>query len=304
MSERRKENIVVDEKAILDLYSRSTSIRAVARKLGCTTYIVQRTLKKHNATSKNWTLVERCKAEIIADYLSFAMTNAQMAKKYGISYQVLKVAFRRWKIIVPNRNTLLRKNGAWKTNGGHIYERWLAKYGKDIADKKRESWLTNSNAKRRRGKNHHGYGKPPHARAGRGISGWYRGHHFRSLKELAFMIELDSQNKKWQSGEKGEYQVKYQFEGKERTYHPDFVVENSVYEIKPKKAHADLLVLCKKEAAEKVFAQKGMCYYLVDVEARKTPIHTAFHAGLIRFDGYKYSPFVDRIKNLRPLQRG
>lgn len=79
------------------------------------------------------------------------------------------------------------------------------------------------------------FGKPSPVGSGCGISGWFEGNYFRSLFELSFMVYAKNSNIDIKSAETKEYRVPYILDGVDRTYCPDFVINNkTVVEIKPK----------------------------------------------------------------------
>lgn len=78
------------------------------------------------------------------------------------------------------------------------------------------------------GKNNPMYGKPAPSGSGNGWSGWYKGLYFRSLLELSFLIK----NSDVKSAEYIKIPYK-DYKGDERTYHPDFIKDKTIYEIKP-----------------------------------------------------------------------
>lgn len=102
------------------------------------------------------------------------------------------------------------------------------------------------------GKNNPMYGKPSPIGSGNGWSGWYKNWYFRSLLELSFMINyIEKQNLQWESGERAKYNISYtDWEGKERSYFPDFILEeNRMIEIKPTNLRNSKNVLLKENAA-------------------------------------------------------
>ena len=100
-------------------------------------------------------------------------------------------------------------------------------YGIDKANE-----LKKSMSKRSTGENNNMYGIPSPYNSGNGWNGWYKGHHFRSLLELSFMINyLEKNNIPIISAEK--ISIPYIEDGKKRTYHPDFKYNNIIFEVKP-----------------------------------------------------------------------
>jgi|SRR6478609_95876 len=79
------------------------------------------------------------------------------------------------------------------------------------------------------------YGKV-YANGGKSVKGYYKGLFFRSLLEYSFMKHLELTGVDLHNDVDYEcFQAKFVFEGRERTYRPDFYVksQNVVYEIKP-----------------------------------------------------------------------
>jgi len=156
-----------------------------------------------------------------------------------------------------------KQNGMW---GRSFYDVWLQKYGKEEADKKlllhKEKQSKNSSGSR-----NPMYGKLSPIGSGNGWSGWYKGWYFRSIKELSYMIYvIEKNNYKWSNGEK--ISIKYiNFDGKERTYRPDFVIENKyLIEVKPKKMMDTPQNRIKKVAAIEFCEKNGLEYRMVDVK--------------------------------------
>ena len=95
-------------------------------------------------------------------------------------------------------------------------------------------------------------GKPAPQGSGNGWSGWYKGWYFRSFLELSYMINvIEKQKLNWKNGELKEYKIPYiDYDGKQRNYFPDFVIENKIIiEIKPKNLKNSQVVLSKKQGA-------------------------------------------------------
>lgn len=134
------------------------------------------------------------------------------------------------------------------------------------------------------GENNPMYGKPSPQRSGNGWKGWYRGHYFRSLREAMFMISLDEKGLPWVTGEAKETTVPYTLNGVKRTYRPDFVVGDKVYELKPIRLHASPAVVAKRDAAIPFFAAIGKEYLICDVEVSYAKIAEYLDRGDIRFD--------------------
>lgn len=153
----------------------------------------------------------------------------------------------------------LKKNG----NRLHAFDIWKEKFGEDVANSKMNE-LRKRQSLNSSGENNPMYGKPPPVGSGAGWSGWFHGKFFRSLRELSFMLEMHNAGIEWINGELDIYKVEYTVNGRKATYRPDFIVGNIVYEIKPKALQKTNIVLLKKEAAERHFADLGMQYMIID----------------------------------------
>lgn len=151
-------------------------------------------------------------------------------------------------------------DGKTGMTGRSVYSVWVEKYGKEEADKRLEQFKIKT-SKNNSGKNNPMYGKPAPNGAGNGWKGWYKSVFFRSLRELMFMIENDGL---FQSAEK--IRISYQFNGKNRTYAPDFIVGNRLIEIKPAKLHDSPNNLAKFAAAKDFCDQNGLTFKVIDVK--------------------------------------
>jgi hypothetical protein len=155
------------------------------------------------------------------------------------------------------------RNGS---NRKPIYECWLKKYGKDIADKKLIEFKEKQ-SKNNSGKNNNMYGKPSPQGSGNGWSGWYHGVYFRSLIELSYMVDfLFVTGCVWESAENSKFSIQYIDElGKVRNYFPDYFVNNKfIVEIKPKRLHNSKNVLLKAEAAIAFCKENNYEYSLIE----------------------------------------
>lgn len=119
------------------------------------------------------------------------------------------------------------------------------------------------------GKNNPMYGKSPGHGSGTGISGWYKGWFFRSLRELTYVLKvLEPSGKPWKSIDGVvKYRIPYiDPEGKQRNYYPDFLVnEDTIVEIKPTKLQETPWNVLKFEAARNWCESQGLSYKVVDV---------------------------------------
>lgn len=165
--------------------------------------------------------------------------------------------------------------------GKTVYEVWIKKYGKEEADKK--MLLKISKQKQ----NNSGSGNPMYGKAspngsGNGWKGWYKNFFFRSLRELTYMLQLEENGIIWKSAES--IRIPYICPlGKNKTYSPDFLVDNKLIEIKPIRLQKSPLVLAKKYAAEKYCSTNNLIYKIVDVKIDSDLINK--YIGDIKFMG-------------------
>ena len=113
------------------------------------------------------------------------------------------------------------------------------------------------------------FGKPSPTKAGRGISGTWKGQHFRSLLELAFLEFF------WQkhgilptSAESHRHKIAL---ANGRNYFPDFVHNGIIYEVKPKRLLNTPANLEKFEAAKSVLGD--LFKIITDADLNYSDIH-------------------------------
>lgn len=166
-----------------------------------------------------------------------------------------------------------------------LKERMILRYSKENVDK-----LTQERSKRMSlqmtGENSPRWGKPPLKTHSSGIHGWYKEkHHFRSLKELSYIMSLEDSKEEWQSGEEKSFFIRYKdIDGKERNYWPDFIIgDKKIVEIKPKALQANAHILAKANAAVEFCSERGWTYEMIDFQADLQKIKLAFDGKLIRF---------------------
>lgn len=157
------------------------------------------------------------------------------------------------------------KKNSWMMKDANIHNFWIEKYGIEEADK-RMAAMKEKHSKNATGKNNNMYGKPTPKKAGNGWSGWYKDHFFRSLRELSYILYMEENNIEWKSAEN--IRIPYvNYDGSERTYSPDFLVEDKkIVEIKPKKLINSPLVKLKTEALAKYCEENDLEYDVIDFE--------------------------------------
>jgi len=179
-------------------------------------------------------------------------------------------------------------------HGRTFYETWVEKYGKEEADKKLEKFKKHRKETAKRGVLCHSYGKAPPRGTGNGWKGWYKDFFFRSLRELTFVLSLDKQKIEWKTGETLKYNIKYNFMGAEKTYRPDFIVGDTLYEIKPTRLINSPNVLAKTEAAQKFCAENNLKYIITDIKIDASLI--LLNISKIKFDKRYVDRFLDFCK--------
>jgi len=159
------------------------------------------------------------------------------------------------------------------------YNIWLEKYGKEIADKKLIEFKAKI-SKATSGKNNPMYGRPAPQGSGNGWQGYYNNLKFRSLLELSFLINICERfNFKVESCENSKFRVNYKIDGVDRTYYPDFILNDLyVIEVKPKNLHNSRIVKIKEKYARKQFESFGLKYKMIDCK---------------RIDNFKLKELVD-----------
>ena len=199
-----------------------------------------------------------------------------MAKKIGIGFCAFRSICRRLGI---KRDIPLRPPAP--AQSGPMIDTMIAKYGEEEG-RKRYAAYTAKMSKSYSGKGNPMYGKPSPQGAGVGWKGWYKDHYCRSLREIIFLVNMDNENIKWTPGEK--ISIRYQVEGKERTYRPDFIIGNRMIEIKPIRLQKSPSVQTKAEAAKRYCEAHGMVYELIDVAIDAEPIMEKLDSGDLKFD--------------------
>jgi hypothetical protein len=136
----------------------------------------------------------------------------------------------------------------------HLDE-WRGKTNVEIYGQEKANKISQKLSDSRCGSKNPMYGKPSPVGSGNGWSGWYLESYFRSLLELSFMIVHPNAL----SAEK--ISIKYiDHKGSNRTYHPDFIIDDLIIEIKPLKLLNSKNNLLKHAAARIVYGDKFTIY--------------------------------------------
>jgi len=182
--------------------------------------------------------------------------------------------------------------------GRKIFDIWVEKYGIAIANQKQKE-LNFKRSQRMIGSKNNMFGKPSPQKTGNGTSGHYKNIYFRSLRELYYIITyLEPNNLPIISAEKKELEIPYiNYDGTERTYRADFLVGNTLIEIKPLKLKDTPLIKIKQEAAELFCRSKNMIYKIEYIEISDySKIFELYKQGYITIDEKKRESFEKYIK--------
>lgn len=114
---------------------------------------------------------------------------------------------------------------------------------------------------------------------------------------MTYMVTNDEHGVQWTTAE--HIKIKYvNWDGAERTYCPDFLVENNrLVEIKPIRLRSSKLVQLKQKAAEAYCASRGLVYEIIDPGVLSDEkVKALYDSGDVRFtDRYKQK-FLERCR--------
>lgn len=192
----------------------------------------------------------------------------------------------------------VKKGMNGNTGGGDNYPIWVSKYGIEEAKKR---LLESSKKKGHSGKKNPMWGKPAPQGSGLGWKGWYNGFFFRSIRELVFLIELETQKRIFVSAETSFFSIVYiDYDGSEKTYRPDFFVDNKyLYEIKPKRLWNTPKCVAKKNAALEYCKKQGFEYVLYDPIIDFDSVSEKDRTGQIKWVG----EYGDKFRNFKPSRK-
>lgn len=277
------------ELEICEMYQRTLNLGVVAKYFNTHYGAISKILKRNNIEIRPYSRFREFQDQIVADYRLGTMSVVDIGKKYGLSNDRITEGLKELGEYDPSRYDRFNPKIG-------LYALWVQKYGKEKADQlikekgRRHSEIIS-------GKKNPMFNKPSPQGAGNGWKGWYKEtHYFRSLRELAFMLQCDHDNLVWKSAESKQYTIHYEFNGRPRTYRPDFIIETTLYEIKPTKLHNSPNVAAKRAAAEAFCASCGLTYSLQDIEINFASIWTAYQDGRVKFDRGYGQKLIDYAK--------
>ncbi len=181
--------------------------------------------------------------------------------------------------------------GQKSANTDSIYNCWLKKYGKDVADEKMIEFK-NKQSFNNKGCKNSMYGKPSPTGSGNGWSGWYKNWYFRSLGELSYRINLIERfNLEWENAELAKYKIQYtDYKNTQRNYNADFIINNKyMVECKPKKLFKAANNVLKQKAAVEYCNNNNLIYKLTSPRMLKTE-------EIIDLYNKKQIKFIDRYE--------
>ena len=148
--------------------------------------------------------------------------------------------------------------------GKSVKDVWVLKYGEEIAEEKEITRKQNISRSIKGDKNPM-YGKPTPLKSGNGISGKYKDLHFRSLRELNFILICERFGLNIRSAES--IRIPYiKYDKTNRTYSPDFIVnEKYMVELKPNRLINSPLVMIKTAAARNYCSTNNLIYKIIDI---------------------------------------
>jgi hypothetical protein len=123
------------------------------------------------------------------------------------------------------------------------------------------------------------------------FKGYYKNWFFRSLKELSYVLHLESVGSKWSSAEIPSLTVTYtDVYGKTKKHYADLLVDNRIIvEVKPRRYQNSKTVKLKSEAMKDFCAKNGYVYSMVSPrKINKQVLKSLYVSGAVTIqDCYK-----------------
>lgn len=220
--------------------------------------------------SKATEISEIDKKNIVKLYCDGEILVKNIQKKYNISNSVLKVILQEFGIKRKYRSCLDFLSEKEKQEICEMYNKNC--HIQEIIDKYKVSRTGIKNLLTERGEWESRKGLRSinnTSDTSRGISGIYKGTHFRSLVELCFISQVlmkKYKDSEWRSGENKNDRIRYiSPEGIEKWYYPDFIIKNKIIiECKPKKFWKDPIFLKKNDASKRYCKSNGKKFVVID----------------------------------------
>ncbi len=164
-------------------------------------------------------------------------------------------------------------------------------------------YTENNKLKANYGKQNPQYGKPAPIGSGNGISGYYKQYYFRSLYEYFAIKQFESNSIEFSVNDvsvkkhKNKVTIPYNYNGNEKTYIPDFIINNNtIVEVKPTYQLNTEIVKLKIKALENfINSNDRYKFYKVltenDIFIDNTILIDDYNKNLINVDSGKLNRF-------------
>lgn len=289
-------------KEVIRLYTEEgLGFQAIARRIKVWSPRVREALVTHGVPIRLRGTAPEKEEAIVEDYVRGGLDTEAICRKHSVTDKVVRRLVRERGLKREVQPVILTARQRMK--GRTLYDQWVFTHGKEEADRRQVSFAAKC-SKRCGGSGNPMYGRASPQGAGNGWKGWYRGTYFRSLRELAYLMVLLESGAQWESGEKKGYRTEYvDWEGKKRTYAPDFAVlsTKTLVEVKPKRLWESPSVKSKAEAGRAWCAARGWQYELTDPVIDTAKVLAAHREGLIAWTPKSRERF-DRYYGLAPVE--
>ena len=287
-----------EETQIIKMYVDGADTKVIADHFNRNVATILKRLKRNNIPIRNKgyerlkvILTPEQEIQLCEDYKNL-IPQDKLREKYNIGWRKVDKILAKYNIPTNPHSSYPNP-----MQGTHFYKKWIEKHGQEKADEMmneiKKDWSESSS-----GANNPMYGKPVPKGAGQGWKGYYKDFYFRSLREISYLLYLDENNIPWETAERKKFIIKYQnYDGTERTYRPDFLVNNNtLVEIKPKRLQNSPLIILKSNAAIKFCEINNLTFQILDFPINADKIKSALVTGLIKFERDYKERFLDYCK--------
>jgi hypothetical protein len=202
------------------------------------------------------------------DYVNDKSTMEWWIEKYGLDEALKRKE--EWKrsvslVTAGDKNPMYGKN--YQTHG-FIAEnnRRKGKNNAEIYGKEKAEAISKKLSEKCSGSKNPAYEKVYENRGKSRCQGAYKGIHFRSTYEISFLVHLESLGVDLTDVVSEPFCIKYEFKGTSRTYRPDFLLDDVLYEIKPKGLLSLDVNLAKIEVAIKFCNSENLNFKIMTEE--------------------------------------
>lgn len=180
---------------------------------------------------------------------------------------------------------------------GSLYDIWLEKYGKEEANERQRVYKERLSLSIS-GEKNFWFGKTPPQGVGNGWNGWYKEWFFRSLTELAYMINvIEKEGLIWQSAESKEFKITYKDDdGKSKNYFADFIIEGKrMVEVKPTALQGTKVVLIKMKAGIEFCKKNNLTFEIIDpIKLTEEEVMDLYVEGKVTFTEKTKEKFIKK----------